>query len=140
MFLAFYFSCFVSFLVVFYSSLHFGHISGANQPLCATVQTFNLNHMMLIQGTCGGVKGDICKSMIRSRLLSAKLSTPARSLRSTSCEKFVRLHRRIGLHKICPPSFYTFYLYYFICFFLSFILILQLVILISIYIFIFLFS
>jgi hypothetical protein len=32
-----------------------GNVSGANQPLCATVQTFNLNHMMLIQG---GVRGE----------------------------------------------------------------------------------
>jgi hypothetical protein len=30
-----------------------GNVSGANQPLCATVQTSNLNHMMLIQGTQG---------------------------------------------------------------------------------------
>jgi hypothetical protein len=32
-----------------------GNVSGANQPLRATVQTFNLNHMMLIQG---GVRGE----------------------------------------------------------------------------------
>jgi hypothetical protein len=31
-----------------------GNVSGANQPLRATVQTFNLNHMMLIQGDVWG--------------------------------------------------------------------------------------
>jgi hypothetical protein len=30
-----------------------GNVSGANQPRRATVQTSNLNHMMLIQGTQG---------------------------------------------------------------------------------------
>jgi hypothetical protein len=33
------------------SHLYPGNISSANQSIRATVQTFNLNHMMLIQGT-----------------------------------------------------------------------------------------
>jgi hypothetical protein len=33
--------------------LCYGNVSGANQPLRATMQTSNLNHMMLIQGTQG---------------------------------------------------------------------------------------
>jgi hypothetical protein len=37
-----------------------GNVSGANQPLRATVQTFNLNHMMLIQG---GVRG-VCRKKV----------------------------------------------------------------------------
>jgi hypothetical protein len=37
-----------------------GNVSGANQPLCATVQTFNLNHMMLIQrDVWGSGRGDL---------------------------------------------------------------------------------
>jgi hypothetical protein len=31
-----------------------GNVSGANQPLRVTVQTSNLDHMMLIQGGVGG--------------------------------------------------------------------------------------
>jgi hypothetical protein len=32
-----------------YICIYIGDVFGANQPLYATVQTFNLNHMMLIQ-------------------------------------------------------------------------------------------
>jgi hypothetical protein len=34
--------------------LYLGNVSGANQPLRATVQTSNLSHMMLIQEGTGG--------------------------------------------------------------------------------------
>jgi hypothetical protein len=36
--------------VGFLKRFHDGNVSGANQPLRATVQTSNLGHMMLIQG------------------------------------------------------------------------------------------
>jgi hypothetical protein len=40
----------------------YGNVSGVNQPLCATVQTSNLGHMMLIQGGVGeSGRGDLQK-------------------------------------------------------------------------------
>jgi hypothetical protein len=44
-----------------------GNVSGANQPLCATVQTSNLNHMMLVQGTHGREHYDCMASPTATR-------------------------------------------------------------------------
>jgi hypothetical protein len=38
-----------------------GNVSGANQPICVTVQTSNLGHMILIQGGARGVGGGFAK-------------------------------------------------------------------------------
>jgi hypothetical protein len=58
---------------------------------------------MLIKRVHGGVGGGICKSVIRSGWLSAKLINPQAPLGSISCGpdyKFVLLHGEVGLHHI----------------------------------------
>lgn len=54
---------------------HDANISGANQSLCATVQTSNLNYVMLIQRSERGRGGGIWKNVISNGRLSAKLFT-----------------------------------------------------------------
>ena len=79
----------------------FGNVSGANQPLRATVQTSNLNHMMLIQGGMqGSGRGDL-KSVISSGWLSVKLFTPLCPLDQHHVAQIRSLHGGVGLHQIC---------------------------------------
>jgi hypothetical protein len=60
--------------------------SGANQPRRATVQTFNLNHMMLIQeGVRGSRRGDL-KKCDYQRVVKCKIIHVPVSLGSTSCD------------------------------------------------------
>jgi hypothetical protein len=57
------------------------NVSGGNQTTRANLETFNLNHTMLIQR---GTRESGRKDMIKSGRLSAKLLNPPAPLRSTS--------------------------------------------------------
>jgi hypothetical protein len=81
----------------------FFNVSGVNQSLYVIVQTFNLGNMMLIQGTQEEVGGGICKSVIRSRWLNAKLLNPHAPLDQRHMTQIRSLHgctEKVGLHQI----------------------------------------
>jgi hypothetical protein len=91
---------FMAIVLPFDGRLMEGNVSGANQSLRATVQTSNLNHIVLIQRDVRSSVRGIWKSVISSGRLSVKLSTPLRPLDQHHIVQIRSLHGEVGLHQI----------------------------------------